>query len=105
MEVENEVTVGVQISLLITDEQSVPIDTFNPDNLCLDAIQSMNLIIERQSQSSAEYGCRYSSATDDMNEPVTKVFLLTKITKLQTLMCIVQGKRDLLPQSRECCFS
>ena len=72
MEVENEVTVGVQTSLVITDENSVPIDTFKPDILCLEAIRSINLLIERHTQSSDACGQRYYSATDDINEPVTK---------------------------------
>ena len=74
MQIEKEVAVGVQTSLLITDEQFVPIDTFKPDNLCLEAIQFVNLTIERQPQISATCGQGCYSATSDVNEPATKRF-------------------------------
>ena len=72
--VENEVKVGVQLSLLITDEEPVSIDTLKIDKLCFEAIYSANFKIERQPLSSAACGLRYSSATEDIKDPVTRRF-------------------------------
>ena len=54
--VENKLTVGAWLNLLITDEQSVPIDTLNLDKLCFKAVHSKKINIERNPQSSAPYG-------------------------------------------------
>ena len=39
--------VGVEASLLITNEQSVPIETLKADTLCFEAIHSTSFKIER----------------------------------------------------------
>ena len=56
MSVEREVAAGVWLSLLITDDQSVPIGTLKLDTLCFESVHSANSIIERQPQSSDAHG-------------------------------------------------
>lgn len=57
-----------------------------------EAIHSINFKIERQPQSSAAYGLRYSIATEDTKDPVTRSFLLKNSAKLLRLKTTVQEK-------------
>ena len=64
--------IGMKVSLLVTDVQSVHIDTLNVSKLLFEAVNYENFKIEREPESFDTCRWRYSSATEDMNDPVTR---------------------------------